>query len=190
MLYLASGYEERVGELFESRMTWLNAWKGAPVQRMHVRAKMGTRLRVHEHARAWQGVRHTGRCSAARQERGRAGRATGGRAGRCYTHGDGCTVKALNAKPEPESDKCKKGFRKDTDVCLVKRKEIARSTGACPAKGEEIARSLGAYPAEGEEIARSTGTCPAEGEEIARSTGACPGEGRRDCKKHESLPGG
>ncbi|PKI78402.1 hypothetical protein CRG98_001223 [Punica granatum] len=35
MLYLASGYEERVGEVFVSRVTRLNAWKGARVQRMH-----------------------------------------------------------------------------------------------------------------------------------------------------------
>ncbi|OWM65553.1 hypothetical protein CDL15_Pgr023823 [Punica granatum] len=39
MFYLASGYEERVGEVFESRETRLNAWKGARVQRMHVRAR-------------------------------------------------------------------------------------------------------------------------------------------------------
>ncbi|OWM82719.1 hypothetical protein CDL15_Pgr014207 [Punica granatum] len=37
MFYLASGYEERVGEVFESRVTRLNAWKSARVQRMHVR---------------------------------------------------------------------------------------------------------------------------------------------------------
>ncbi|PKI41451.1 hypothetical protein CRG98_038150 [Punica granatum] len=41
MFYLASGYEDRVGEVFESRVTRLNAWKGARVQRMHVRARMG-----------------------------------------------------------------------------------------------------------------------------------------------------
>ncbi|OWM72784.1 hypothetical protein CDL15_Pgr024836 [Punica granatum] len=35
MLYLASGYKKRVGEVFESRVTRLNAWKGARVQRMH-----------------------------------------------------------------------------------------------------------------------------------------------------------
>ncbi|PKI59687.1 hypothetical protein CRG98_019920, partial [Punica granatum] len=36
VIYLASGYEERVGEVFESRVTPLNAWKDARVQRMHV----------------------------------------------------------------------------------------------------------------------------------------------------------
>ncbi|PKI34769.1 hypothetical protein CRG98_044836 [Punica granatum] len=46
MFYLASGYEERVGEVFESRETRLNAWKCARVQRMHVRARIGAR----EHA--------------------------------------------------------------------------------------------------------------------------------------------
>ncbi|OWM74320.1 hypothetical protein CDL15_Pgr013224 [Punica granatum] len=34
MFYLASGYEERVGRVFESRVTRLNAWKGARVQRI------------------------------------------------------------------------------------------------------------------------------------------------------------
>ncbi|OWM76427.1 hypothetical protein CDL15_Pgr023970 [Punica granatum] len=43
MIYLASEYEERVGEVFESQVTRLNAWKGARVQRMHVRARMGAR---------------------------------------------------------------------------------------------------------------------------------------------------
>ncbi|OWM63500.1 hypothetical protein CDL15_Pgr026260 [Punica granatum] len=39
MFYLASGCEERVGEVFESRVTMLNAWKGARVlgcKGMHV----------------------------------------------------------------------------------------------------------------------------------------------------------
>ncbi|PKI60736.1 hypothetical protein CRG98_018856 [Punica granatum] len=40
MLYLASGYEVRVVEVFESRVTRLNAWKSARVQRMHVQARM------------------------------------------------------------------------------------------------------------------------------------------------------
>ncbi|PKI41860.1 hypothetical protein CRG98_037730 [Punica granatum] len=43
MFYLALGCEERVGKEFESRVTRLNAWKGAQVQRMHVRARMGAR---------------------------------------------------------------------------------------------------------------------------------------------------
>ncbi|OWM77800.1 hypothetical protein CDL15_Pgr017499 [Punica granatum] len=56
MFYLASGYEERVEEVFESRVTWLNAWNGAQVQRMHARARMGTGARgrsagAREHAR-------------------------------------------------------------------------------------------------------------------------------------------
>ncbi|PKI53183.1 hypothetical protein CRG98_026424 [Punica granatum] len=67
VIYLASGYEERVGEVFESRVTRLNAWKGARVQRMHVRARMGERLGVREHARARQGVRRvTGTRACAR----------------------------------------------------------------------------------------------------------------------------
>ncbi|PKI70880.1 hypothetical protein CRG98_008771 [Punica granatum] len=33
MLYQASRYEERVGEVFESRVTRLNVWKDARVQR-------------------------------------------------------------------------------------------------------------------------------------------------------------
>ncbi|PKI59449.1 hypothetical protein CRG98_020208 [Punica granatum] len=45
MFYLASGYEERVREVFESRVTRLNAWKGARVQRMHVWARMGAGAR-------------------------------------------------------------------------------------------------------------------------------------------------
>ncbi|PKI72249.1 hypothetical protein CRG98_007323 [Punica granatum] len=56
MFYLASGYEVRVGEVFESRETRLNAWKGARVQRMHVRARMGARG-AREHvglARGWR----------------------------------------------------------------------------------------------------------------------------------------
>ncbi|PKI73124.1 hypothetical protein CRG98_006466 [Punica granatum] len=43
VIYLVSGYEERVGEVFESRVTRLNAWKGARVQGMHVRVRMGAR---------------------------------------------------------------------------------------------------------------------------------------------------
>ncbi|OWM66619.1 hypothetical protein CDL15_Pgr005056 [Punica granatum] len=49
MFYLASGCKERVGEVFESRVTRLNAWKGAREQRMHVRARMGARLGLREH---------------------------------------------------------------------------------------------------------------------------------------------
>ncbi|PKI49255.1 hypothetical protein CRG98_030364 [Punica granatum] len=68
-----SGYEERVGEVFESRVTRLNAWKGARVQRMHVRARMGAGLGVREHARARQGVRRgEGAQARGRSERGRA----------------------------------------------------------------------------------------------------------------------
>ncbi|OWM76938.1 hypothetical protein CDL15_Pgr011663 [Punica granatum] len=34
MFYLASGYEERVEEVFQSQVTRLATWKGARVQRM------------------------------------------------------------------------------------------------------------------------------------------------------------
>ncbi|PKI48600.1 hypothetical protein CRG98_031019 [Punica granatum] len=37
IFYLVSGYKERVREVFESRVTRLNAWKSARVQIMHVR---------------------------------------------------------------------------------------------------------------------------------------------------------
>ncbi|OWM87268.1 hypothetical protein CDL15_Pgr022211 [Punica granatum] len=37
MFYLASRYEERVEKVFESRVTLMNAWKSARVQRLHVR---------------------------------------------------------------------------------------------------------------------------------------------------------
>ncbi|PKI73037.1 hypothetical protein CRG98_006532 [Punica granatum] len=66
VIYLTSRYEERVGEVFKSRGTRLNAWKGARVQRIHVWARMGTQLGVRENARAQQGVRRAGRCSGVR----------------------------------------------------------------------------------------------------------------------------
>ncbi|PKI36780.1 hypothetical protein CRG98_042826 [Punica granatum] len=44
VIYLALGYEERVGEVFESQVTQLNTWKGARVQRMHARVRMGIGL--------------------------------------------------------------------------------------------------------------------------------------------------
>ncbi|PKI71849.1 hypothetical protein CRG98_007788 [Punica granatum] len=85
MLYLASGYEEGVGEGFESRMTRLTAWKGARVQRMHVRARMGAQLGAREHAQARRGLgaregaRALGRCTGGHKDaRGAAGRAAGG----------------------------------------------------------------------------------------------------------------
>ncbi|PKI71781.1 hypothetical protein CRG98_007797 [Punica granatum] len=60
-IYLASGYEERVGEVFESRVTRLNAWKGARVQRMHVQARMGARLGVRDRgSSAREGARARG----------------------------------------------------------------------------------------------------------------------------------
>ncbi|PKI75091.1 hypothetical protein CRG98_004565 [Punica granatum] len=58
MLCLASGYKKRVGEVFESQVTRLNAWKGARVQRVHVWAHgqagvcTGDRWQAGGHARA------------------------------------------------------------------------------------------------------------------------------------------
>ncbi|OWM74323.1 hypothetical protein CDL15_Pgr013227 [Punica granatum] len=49
MLYLASGYEERVEEVFESRVTRLNPWKGVRVQGKH--ARMGWEARMDMHGR-------------------------------------------------------------------------------------------------------------------------------------------
>ncbi|OWM84585.1 hypothetical protein CDL15_Pgr014155 [Punica granatum] len=42
MFYLASGYEERVGEVFESRVTQLNAWKDIRVKGQHVPASLAS----------------------------------------------------------------------------------------------------------------------------------------------------
>ncbi|PKI65863.1 hypothetical protein CRG98_013744 [Punica granatum] len=78
VIYLASGYKERVREVFESRVTRLNAWKGARVQGMHVRVRWahgrtsGTRVgawtrgKAHGRARGHVGVRglaHGWHCS-------------------------------------------------------------------------------------------------------------------------------
>ncbi|PKI77706.1 hypothetical protein CRG98_001900 [Punica granatum] len=83
--YLASGYEERVGEVFESRATRLNARKSARVKGMHIR-----------------GARRTGRAAGVNGRRAgvRAGaRAAGARgSGRAWARGGarlcdyGCTV--------------------------------------------------------------------------------------------------
>ncbi|PKI38854.1 hypothetical protein CRG98_040754 [Punica granatum] len=63
MFYLASGYEERVGEVFESPVTRLNAWKRARVLRMHVRARKAARKDVWRAGRArW--------CAIGRRARG------------------------------------------------------------------------------------------------------------------------
>ncbi|PKI58477.1 hypothetical protein CRG98_021130, partial [Punica granatum] len=73
VIYLASGYEERVGEVFESRVTRLNAWKSAWVQGMHVWGARCTGSAVGMHGRR---ARYAGRGQA----RGRAG-VRAGRAG-------------------------------------------------------------------------------------------------------------
>ncbi|OWM77694.1 hypothetical protein CDL15_Pgr026425 [Punica granatum] len=59
MLYLDSGYEERVGEVFESQVTRLNT-------RKDVRGELGARLDVLGQAQARQGAQAHG------QARGRA----------------------------------------------------------------------------------------------------------------------
>ncbi|PKI54482.1 hypothetical protein CRG98_025124 [Punica granatum] len=76
VIYLASGYEERVGEVFESRVTRLNAWKDARVQRMHVWGArcMGSTAEVHSRSAGRAGVR------GARGMRGRARACAGVRA--------------------------------------------------------------------------------------------------------------
>ncbi|OWM87869.1 hypothetical protein CDL15_Pgr008315 [Punica granatum] len=74
MFYLASGYEERVREESEGRVTRLNAWKGARVQRMHVRQGLalgrtsGARGSGRGREREGTGARGSGRpraCAAA-----------------------------------------------------------------------------------------------------------------------------
>ncbi|PKI58349.1 hypothetical protein CRG98_021257 [Punica granatum] len=88
VIYLDSGYEERVGEVFESRVTRLNAWKDARVQRMHIRVCTDVGF-AGRHAgacaSAWLGTREAsgtreGAQACAQGVRGRAGkRATGAR---------------------------------------------------------------------------------------------------------------
>ncbi|OWM87876.1 hypothetical protein CDL15_Pgr008322 [Punica granatum] len=79
MFYLASGYEERVGEVFESRVTQLNAWKDVQVQGQHVRASLAhgwTCTGVHRPGRELKRmVEHAGRRwhrQACADERGQA----------------------------------------------------------------------------------------------------------------------
>ncbi|PKI37510.1 hypothetical protein CRG98_042108 [Punica granatum] len=103
MLYHASRYEERVGEVFESRVTWLNAWKGAQEQRMRSskegraghRSTRGARLcasTVHPRAR-WRHARTT---------RKDALDCTGGRArwhkGTCARSRDGDWLRGVSEK--------------------------------------------------------------------------------------------
>ncbi|OWM76621.1 hypothetical protein CDL15_Pgr009186 [Punica granatum] len=61
MFYLASGYEERVGEGFESRVTWWNPWKDVRVQGQHVRMGWDAQLNVHGCAQARQRAQACGR---------------------------------------------------------------------------------------------------------------------------------
>ncbi|PKI41990.1 hypothetical protein CRG98_037608 [Punica granatum] len=80
MFYLASGYEERVEEVFDHRETRLNAWKGARVQRMHVRARMGARGPQEQAGRASarRRARQARECAGVRGDGGHArGRARG-----------------------------------------------------------------------------------------------------------------
>ncbi|PKI64777.1 hypothetical protein CRG98_014846 [Punica granatum] len=80
MSYLVSGYEERVGEVFESRVTRLNAWKDARVQRRHVRGARctGSAAGVHERCAGRAGARAGARmCGRARRALERARRAHG-----------------------------------------------------------------------------------------------------------------
>ncbi|OWM70536.1 hypothetical protein CDL15_Pgr021951 [Punica granatum] len=84
MLYLASRYEERVVEVFESRVTRLNAWKSARVQRMHVRARM----------RAGGMRQARGRCAGTRQ----GTRARGVRAGGARELAAGARVRTVHPR--------------------------------------------------------------------------------------------
>ncbi|OWM76614.1 hypothetical protein CDL15_Pgr009179 [Punica granatum] len=56
MLYLASGYEERVGEGFENRVTRWNPRKDVRVHKVHVRASCSTRMDVHGHGHVQEGT--------------------------------------------------------------------------------------------------------------------------------------
>ncbi|PKI71964.1 hypothetical protein CRG98_007647 [Punica granatum] len=77
MFYLASGCEERVEEEFESRVTRLNIWKGARVQRMHVRQgwacgrTSGAQAHGQARCRCAGARRARGRCEGARQAHSR-----------------------------------------------------------------------------------------------------------------------
>ncbi|PKI62261.1 hypothetical protein CRG98_017341 [Punica granatum] len=59
MLYLASGYEERVGEGFESWVNRWDPWKDVRVQGQHVRVSCGADGDVRRRARARQNHRRT-----------------------------------------------------------------------------------------------------------------------------------
>ncbi|PKI73428.1 hypothetical protein CRG98_006198 [Punica granatum] len=72
VIYLVSGYEERVGEVFESQVTRLNAWKDARVQRMHIRVCTDVGC----------AGRHPGRARGRRQASGQASMRPGVRVGR------------------------------------------------------------------------------------------------------------
>ncbi|PKI71837.1 hypothetical protein CRG98_007776 [Punica granatum] len=92
VIYLASGYEERVGEVFESRVTRLNAWKGARVQRKQVRVCTDV-------GRAGQAEAHAGRTSVRRAGvRAWCARARGARRERAATvhYSPGSTIFTRN----------------------------------------------------------------------------------------------
>ncbi|PKI67457.1 hypothetical protein CRG98_012041 [Punica granatum] len=78
VIYLASGYEERIGEVFESRVTRWNPRKDVRVHKVHVRASW---------ARGWActGVRNAraGPQAEARGAGDRAGARLGAAAGVC-----------------------------------------------------------------------------------------------------------
>ncbi|PKI64541.1 hypothetical protein CRG98_015104 [Punica granatum] len=76
MSYLASGYEERVGEVFESRVTRLNAWKDAWVQRRPVQGARCTGSAAGVHRRRTGARADTRLCAWG--VRGRSGWRTAG----------------------------------------------------------------------------------------------------------------
>ncbi|PKI60793.1 hypothetical protein CRG98_018782 [Punica granatum] len=71
VIYLASGYEERVREVFESRVTRLNAWKSARVQGAcgWSARETGRRAGMQACALACASERARGACAAVRDAR-------------------------------------------------------------------------------------------------------------------------
>ncbi|PKI67612.1 hypothetical protein CRG98_011992 [Punica granatum] len=129
MEYIASGYKERVGEGFESRVTRWNPWKDVRVHGQHVRASWDARLDVHEHAQAREGAQaHGWTRGQAREVVVRAGRAWGGTGARCAgrtgagAYGDECR----NTRGSSQAGASARG---QTRMSITERLDVGAVTG-------------------------------------------------------------